>query len=255
MIEIIKIEFKDMPSNIVNEIEDERVFEYYQVNQGTHIIGYFIAYDNEFHLAHKYIYPVKDAFVVVKDKSVVKAIRTHFGKPLQVMIDSDQTEIISMLDQIGFILKRKCFEREFDVTLWINPAHPKVNIKNSNQGTNAYDQSVIMAFDHYVKTHQDVSPLTATKEQFKRILPKQVVCQISGDQILNLVFIDKNEVCYFASKHEAQFESFAHAVIRLMFEQYPTITFEVDSTDELGLKFKSCFTDHSNDSFNTYVYK
>jgi hypothetical protein len=48
---------------------------------------------------------------------------------------------------------------------------------------------------------------------------------------------------------------FSHSVIRFMFERYQSITFEVDSTDELGLKFKAYFNDTSNDSFDTYVCK
>lgn len=255
MIEVTKIRFQHMPMGIFDKVGYDSAFEYYQVNQGAHVLGRFIEYDNEFHLNHKYINLVDETFFKLTLKSIIKIIRNYFDKPLQVMVDSNAEEIIDGLINNGFILKRQCFERAFQMASVIKLDSKLVDLHVFNKGAKAYDRGCSLAFDHYVKTHKDVNPFTAKKEHFIEFLPNKIICQIVDDKIVNLVFIDENELCYFASNNESQFEMFSHSVIRFMFERYQSITFEVDSTDELGLKFKSYFNDTSNDSFDTYVYK
>ena len=41
MIEVIKIRFQDIPMGIFDKIERDSAFEYYQVNQGAHVLGRF----------------------------------------------------------------------------------------------------------------------------------------------------------------------------------------------------------------------
>ncbi len=256
MIQITKIEHHEIPNDIKGKLKCYDDFEYYQVSKNSIVLGYFSAYDNDFHQNNKYIKPINETFDNLNKIEIFKAISVYFNKPLQVMIESNKREIISVLNKVGFILKRQCFEREFKIADMI-PLEDVTStiIQTIKKGSKQYDEASLIAFDYYAKTHKDVSPLTATLEQFKQILPDHVVGQIIDDKIINLCFIEKDELCYFASIDEASFKDFSICVIKYMFSKNETITFEVDSTDPLGLTFISCFKNDSIDSFDTYIFK
>lgn len=256
MIQITKIEHNEISKEIRNELKDYDDFEYYQVIKNNFILGYFIVYDNNFHRINKYIHPINETFENLNKEEIFKTISTYFNKPLQVMIDSNEREIINVLNQVGFSLKRQSFEREFKIFDMKPVDEVKlIELKMFQKNSKHYDEASLIAFNHYVKTHKNVSPLTATLEQFKKILPDHVVCQVVDDKIINLCFIEKNELCYLSSINEEAFKEFSVSVIKYMLSKHEAITFEVDSTDILGMKFKSLFKDDSSDSFDTYIFK
>ncbi|MDY0276847.1 MAG: hypothetical protein RBQ97_02045 [Acholeplasma sp.] len=255
MTKLIKIEYRDIPNETKKNFKNEKHFECYQViNDGINI-WYFIAYDNDFHLNNKYIYPETHTFKSIDNKEAFDSISAYFNKPLQVMIDSNEKEIIEVLNRVGFVLKRQSFEREFkfeDIKKLDENTSTELN--SFSKGDKRFDEACLIALDQYINNHKEVSPLTATLEEFKTILPDQVVCQIVDDRITNLSFIEENELCYLSSVDMKSFESFSNSIIKHMFKSNDSIFIEVDSTDYVALKFKSFFNDNSNDSFDTYIF-
>lgn len=254
MIKLTKIQYHQVPLDIKNKVSENDYFEYYQVIQDKHSLGYLIAYDNEFHGNNKYLYPFYETFASFNTKEIFKVISNYFNKPLQVMIDSKEAEIINVLKKVGFKLKRQSFEREYNIGSVKNLNNFTENIEIFNKGTKPYDEACEMAYKHYVSVHANVNPLTVGVAEFAKILPNQVICQIFNNQIVNLVFLEDNELCYITSLEITTFELFAHAVIKYIFSKYETITFETDTTDFVALKLKSYFHNETNDSHDTYIF-
>ena len=93
---------------IVNDQKNN--FKSYEIiTNNQKIVGSFYAYDNQSHLANKYL--VINDNLITKEE-VFSYIKLYFNKPLQVMIDSTNVNIINTLLNANFKLVRKCYELE-----------------------------------------------------------------------------------------------------------------------------------------------
>lgn len=254
-ITIKKIGYCNLPKSFKNNLLDNKLYEYYCVLGNNNILGYFIAYNNIFHPNNKYIYPIEQTFSVINEREIFIKISNFFNKSLQLMIDSNQKEIIKELNKIGFILKRQSFEREFKFKDLRKDKNLKIiKLEIINKESKYFNEASKIAFNHYVKTHKEINAFSNTLTHFRTILPNEVICQINNDKIINLAFVDKNELCYFGSENEKEFDSFVESMVAYSFSKYQTIIIEVDSTDLLALKVNSYFIDNHKDSFDTYIF-
>lgn len=253
MVSIQKIDYRTFLLNHEIEFSDYENHYYFSVSENGNIIGCFISYGNEYHANHTYIYPQLYFIDSIDYLETFKAIQKYFGKPLQVMIESTNESIISLLIEAGFTCKRKCYDREFKKQDLIDRTISRINIELIDDQNHLYTQAVDLAFLHYVDTHKDVNPFTADLQTFKDLLPQKVYCQLTNGMITNNVFVENNELCYVGSKNLSMFEDFCHSVLNKMFEKHETIMFESDTTDLIAMKFKSCFNDDRTDSYDTYI--
>lgn len=254
MIEVSKIKYQDIPVQIYNEFVRDSHFEYYKITQSHYVLGYFIAYENHFHNGNKYILPTNHTFSVLKSEEIFKTIRNYFHKPIQVMVDSNKKKIIKVLENTGFILKRRSFEREFQFSDIKFLSNNTINLKVYAKGALIYNVACSMAYQYYTETHRDVNPITGTLEQFKAILPDKIICHIENEKIISFCYVENNELCYFYTKDQATFDMFSQSVLQYIFRLYKSILIEVDSTDLIALRFKLNFNDINNDSHDTYIY-
>lgn len=255
MIKILKISYQESPFMNTSDFQSEDDFEYYELHDDNQVIGYFAAYDNHYHTNHKYIYPLISFIVSVNMKSVLECMNSYFKKPLQIMLASKETETINLLKRAGFICKRKSYDRVFAKKDLKKRDIAKVTIESFDSKTQIYQAASKLAFEYYLKTHENVNALTASLNEFQDILPKTVLCQLNNGSVMHYVFVEDHELCYVSSLNLLTFEAFAYSVFGYMFNQFDTITFETDTTDAIALKFKGFFNDERDDSFDTYVFK
>lgn len=248
MQKVTKMDYERFRNMCGFEIDDESNFEYYSISD-----GYFVAYDNEFHKNHKYIYFKFDFKKTKNLKDVYNQIKTYFNKSLQIMVDSKETATITMISESGFKLRRRSFERcfkEIDIKKHLDIIEDIKLIKSIDS---LYEEAVIKAYNHYVETHKEINPLTVNIETFRSVLPNDVYLQIEDDKIINYVFVEENELCYMGSEKLNTFDGFVYTIIKEVLKTNEEITFEADDTDEVAMKLKQLFNDKSTDSFNTYI--
>ncbi|HNZ50025.1 MAG TPA: hypothetical protein PLR16_02605 [Bacilli bacterium] len=248
---ITQIEYKDLPPEIRNEIADNKIFKYYKLSDMRDI--YYVVYDNIFHTNNQYLYPIKQTFNNL-NKTRIKAIKTHLNKPLQVMLESTETDIINNLLKLGFILKRETFEREFKKEDLIIHDYKQVDVKSFTRNSQEFEKIAKYAFDYYLETHQDINAFTGTFSDFVTIIPNKVIYQEENKKVKNLVFIDENELCYITSNDKNSFIDFALTVINKMFNEFESIMFEFDSTDKVAMILKKLFKENSNKTYKTFIF-
>ncbi len=253
MLKIVKTNYKNYIKNCKHKVSDKPYFEYYHISNNE-FNGYFIAYDNSYHKEHKYIYYKFYFNNFVNIKNVFESIKQFFNKPLQVMIDSKEEGIIRGLILSGFQLKRKSFELNYKINDIEKELNYNDDVKLIDSGL-LYEQAVELAYNHYKKTHAKVSPLTSTIDEFRKTLPKEVYVELEDDNIGSFVFVEGNELSYMGSNDLSGFLDFGYTIVKMMFDKYELITFEVDDTDLIGMEFKSIFKEKETNSFNTYILK
>lgn len=253
MVSIQKIDYRTFLLNYEIEFSDYQDYYYFSVSENGKIIGYFISYGNEYHDNHIYIYPQFYFIDSIDCLEIFKAIKKYFGKPLQLMVESTNEPVVSLLVKAGFTCKTKCYDREFKKQDIKGRTISRISIELIDYQSHLYTQAVDLAFMHYVNTHKDVNPFTSDIQTFKDLLPQKVYCQLKNGIITNYVFEENNELCYVGSKNLSMFEDFYHSVFNKMFEKHETIMFEADTTDLIAMKFKSYFNDDRTDSYDTYI--
>ncbi|CCV64607.1 conserved hypothetical protein [Alteracholeplasma palmae J233] len=223
--------------------------KYYEITKSNQIIGCFAAYENEFHSKHMYIQPDFKFDEKVDSKSIFSYIKKYFKKPLQIMIDSIELEIIHKIEHAGFILKRKCYEREFTKDKLKNLIVEKDNLRYAQKESKVYLEFSEKYYLYYKKTHEGISPLTAEKIDFYMNLPERIIY----DEQNNVCFIKESEIYYVLGHDERSFVQFIRQVLDYLYKQYDTVCFEADNTDPYATLLKNLFTDTDNTSFNTYI--
>ena len=251
-----KISYSDIPKKYKKMFIDENNQIFYKITDNESIINIFDFYKNNFHERNLYIFPTSNLLKLNNAKEILYNITEHSNKNIQLMIDSNEKEVIEKIENIGFKLRRKSFELEYTLNdLKEFNERCEVNIEKYLKDSKEYNEAAFIAFNYYIETHFNINPLTSSFDEFINILPNEVICEIKDNKIINLVFIDDNELCYFASRNTNTFNSFSIKVIRDLFIKYNSIFVEVDSTDNIALMFKDLFNNSdNNDSFNTYIY-
>lgn len=221
------------------------------VTSSNEIVGSFFAYDNLNHQKNKYIV-VNDN--LINHEEVFSYIRTYFNKPLQVMIDSTKLNIINTLLNAKFELVRRCYELEVFKTDLLERNYEVVSFKKTDKNEDIYNEISYISYKHYRETHESINPLNLKFEEFKKLLPNNLYYYITKDNIINYVFEEDGELCYFGGSENKDFEVFINSLLIKLFKYYSHIFFEIDSTDKIALRMFNLFN-KPNESYNTFILK
>ena len=253
---VTKVSYNDLPNNHKKKVNDEKNNIFYKLTENGTDINIFSFYMNSFHETNLYISPTSNLIDHDNSKEILKNIAKTANRHIQLMTDSAEKEIIEKIENIGFKLMRETYELEYnpnDLKEFENKSY--VIIEKYTKGLEEYNEAAIIAFNYYIETHLNINTLTASFEEFKEILPDEVICEIKDNEIINLVFVENNELCYFSSMGNESYDSFLLEVIQLLFQKHNFIFAEVDSTDKIALQFKYLFNESDEESsFNTYIF-
>lgn len=206
-------------------------------------------FTNKFHNNHTYI----------KINDISKVSSADFDglakdRALQIGVYSDQLDLIDFIKEAGFVLRRKCYEVEVcreDLKYPLNP--PKTEGKLTRKGENFYDKACELIFSYYKKTHESVSPLTASLEEFKKTLPREVFYYENAGNLIFAAFIESDEIAYLAGFDLDLADDFLDSLLEFSFKNHKKIFFESDNTDPLATKLREKFEIKSDLSFDTYI--
>ncbi len=104
-------------------------------------------------------------------------------------------------------------------------------------------------------THNQVSPLTASFDEFSEKVPKTAYYMQKAGALKQVIFVEDNELAYCCAADINGFENFAAAVVEEMFSQYSSIFFEADDCDPAAMKLLSMFQIDLKTSYNAYIRK
>ena len=175
------------------------------------------------------------------------------GRPLQVMVSSEDSPVIEFLSAGGFTCKRKCYEVEAGRSDFIGSNY-KAYLLYTSSGEKVYDLCCSILYEHYLETHKDISPWTAGVAEFCKNLPSEAIYEADGDQIINLAFVEENEIAYICGSKESRFADFAASLVNELFLKYDTVCFESDDCDRAAMGLRALFANQDETSFDTYVY-
>lgn len=207
---------------------------------------------NPYHNKHYYLKLQLKYYDIGVAKEIFDLLSHKLDKPMQVMISSEDEEIISFIQTVGFSCRRKCYEIEVSVQDYIGKK-TKGSLSFAVLGHPIYEKCCEIMLDRYISTHKEINPWTGTKEDFFMMLPKVVFYEMDNDRIKNLSFVEDNEIAYVCGADRVDFILFAQKLITEMFKQKEVIMFEADDCDEYAMELKNLFINQSEESFDTYI--
>ena len=210
-------------------------------------------YENRFHSGHLYLH-IEDHEAKDIQVSRFEELIDKYNKPLQIITPSNSDQLISLLDEAGFLLKRKCYEMHVGVSdlNYPMPNHlPK--IIDTQKGMQDYTKCADMMYHYYCDTHFPINPMTASISEFYELLPDVAVYSVVDDMINAAAFIEENEIAYVCSYNRRGFSEFAQSLLSYMFSNYERIFFEADDTDWAATQLRAMFSVANIFSYNTYV--
>ena len=215
-------------------------------------IGNIIYSINFYHKEHYYLKLQLQQYDTGTAKELFDLISQKLDKPLQIMVSSEEKDVISFIQEAGFNCKRKCYEVEATIQDYIGNKS-KETLSFASVGDALYENCCEIIFDRYISTHKGINPWTGTKEEFFTLLPKTAFYEMDDDTIRNLVFVEDNEIAYVYGEDINIFVAFMQKLIIEMFEQNEMILFEADDCDEYAMELKKLFINQSKESFDTYI--
>lgn len=227
---------------------------YLNVNIDGNCIGSIEYSVNPYHNSHYYLKLQLQYYDTGVAKEVFDLLSQKLDKPMQVMVSSEDEEVILFIQAAGFSCRRKCYEIEASIQDYIGKK-TKESLSFAVLGHTIYEKCCEMMLDRYISTHKEINPWTGTKEDFFMMLPKAVFYEMDNDKIKNFAFVEDNEIAYVCSVDRFDFILFAQNLITGMFKQNEAIMFEADDCDEYAMELKSLFTNKSEESFDTYILK
>ena len=231
----------------------EQQKDHFIVNRDGIFLGKVGFRYNAFHRQNAYIDFDLCEYNCEEAEELFQKLFNALGRPLQAMIASADHYVKEYLIAGGFVCKRRCYEIEATRQEYLGPwIDWKIPI--AYRGEAAYAACCKMLYEHYLRTHAKVNPLTATLEEFCGVLPDRVYYQMDDGKLEHLAFFEGNEIAYISTTEKDSFSAFAAAVVRQIFTRYPTVNFESDDCDDTAMKLRSLF-EHDDTSYDTYVYE
>ena len=206
-------------------------------------------FTNKFHNNHTYIKINDIRKVKLSDLEDLAKER-----PLQIGVYSDQLDLIDFIKKAGFVLRRKCYEVEVCREDLKNPLKSwKIEGRLARKGEIYYEKACNLIYSYYKKTHEPVSPLTASLEEFKETLPCHVFYYEKDGELIFAAFIENDEIAYIAGFEEKLADGFINDLLIYLFKNHQEIFFEADNTDPLATKLKNKFVEKSDLTYDTYI--
>lgn len=229
--------------------EDNRI----KVYRKHKAIGFITFYMNPYHKNNVYLDLHLTEYNLEDSKKIFYEVQQYFSKPLQSMLNENEIDKVRFLKYSGFELKRKCYEyivqkKDLKRSTFLNFKLEKITHFDIE-----YKDCIEKLFIKYKENHKNISPLTATIEEFSQDLPKEVFIQKENNEIMHYAFIEQNEIAYIGSINFDRLEEFIIAVIGALFEKYDSIEFEADDNDfEMNL-LKTYFDVDQVSSYDTFI--
>ena len=227
----------------------------YEILHDQEQLGTILTYQNDFHNTCVYLKIKLNSY---PDFSPFERIKEIEGKPLQVMIESSETELIKYLTSNGFECKRHCFCPKFTKTGLKDKLQSDYPIHSFSSEDPIYQKCCQLLYKHYVKISAPVSPYTADYEIFIENVPTDsgFYSLDKNDQVNNVIFTENNEIAYVVSNDKETCSAFCQSVLKRIFSKYDQTFFEADEeTDWCAMTLLHLFNYDYQESFNTYIYK
>ena len=231
----------------------EQQKDHFIVNRDGIFLGKVGFRYNAFHRQNAYIDFDLCEYNCEEAEELFQKLFNALGRPLQAMIASADHYVKEYLIAGGFVCKRRCYEIEATRQEYLGPwIDWKIPI--AYRGEAAYAACCKMLYEHYLRTHAKVNPLTATLEEFCGVLPDRAYYQKNDGQLKHLAFFEKNEIAYAATTENKSFEDFAAAIVCYILSEYHSVSFESEDCDDAAMILRSLFI-HDDSSYDTYVYE
>lgn len=232
-----------------SEIIVDKVNKYYKLMCDGEIVICLSMYKNYFHRRNTYIQP----FFLKKEinaKPIFSFLKHYFTSPLQCMLKNSDPRA-QILQNGGFHLVRRCFEREFTQAELKNAITENKNIEVYNRSYKEYIAVCKLLYETYVRNHENINPLAVGFEEFTADLPQTVYCAKDGPD-KGFAFTEENEICYVGGN--GNLKKFFEGVLNAIFSEYQSVVFEADDIDIAAMELKNLFNDACVDSFDTYIF-
>lgn len=175
------------------------------------------------------------------------------GQPLQAMIDSWEADTAAFLTAGGFKCRRKCYTVDGAKEDYVGK-QSDLMLCHAHEGDEIYDLCCRIMYERYKALHRDVSPLTSDLRVFRNQLTSDVLYEADGDTVVNLAFVEGNEIFYIYSADPSRFSGFAPALVDSLFAEHERVSFESDDCDWVGMSLRALFANQEDASFDTYIY-
>ncbi|ALJ24360.1 GNAT family acetyltransferase [Lactobacillus gallinarum] len=227
--------------------------ETYQVRKDNELLGTIKTYRNLYHDTCIYL---KIKLKVYPANFPFDAILQQESKPLELLTDSKNNNLIKFLIHNGFQCKRHCFTPTVSKNYLKHSLTSDLTIQPFTQVDPKYLECCDLLYRYYKKTHATVAPLTANYATFIDEVPTKTGFYNLNqkNEIENVVFTENNEIAYICSINHKNCEAFIQATLRKIFSKYNEIFFEADDTDWAATLLLDQFNFNKNESFNTYIY-
>lgn len=226
------------------------------VQRGETMLGTVRFFRNTFH--NKNIYLKFDRSLIRPElaETLFAKLYALFSRPIQVMTDSGDAQLVRFLILGGCIRARRCYSADADKGDLSAPCDlPHSRIERAVSGEEQYLRAAEKMFRAYLKTHAAISPFTADFDAFLTCLPDEALFYESSGEIRALAFTEENEIAYCCGEEMGEFSAFCAALIDRLFQAYERIVFESDDCDPYAMHLRSFFTHPEDKSFDTYIYK
>lgn len=217
-------------------------------------IGKIEAYTSPFYAENLYLRLDLTQYDPSLGTELFSVLKSLAGRPLQVMAESENTVLTNFLKAGGFKLKRRCFESEVSAADFIGGAASGGELFEAGAGSAEYLSCCEFLYDYHKATHRNVNPLTASFDEFRKILPKTVVFSSLESAVSDFAFLEGNEIAYLGSADIGSFRDFAVNLVLSLFEAHRTLVFESDDCDPLAMGLRSLFKNQRDSSFDTYIF-
>ncbi|MCH5278255.1 MAG: hypothetical protein J1E60_00515 [Christensenellaceae bacterium] len=221
-------------------------------NSGVRI-GCISVRRNPFHAQNCYLDLNLEQYDPAIARELFELLSGELACPLQAMLHSRDEEKCAFLTSGGFERKRRCYEMEVTAAELKTSVKEDVLLTEILPSDTAYRVCCELLYNSYVKTHEAVSPLTASKEQFYNTLPGTVLLREENGEIVHFAFTEGNEIAYVGTVSQSDFHSFAQALLSRMLTRYDSIAFECDDCDPSAMELKAFFCTRDEDSYDTYI--
>lgn len=207
---------------------------------------------NRFHKQNQYLRlhlaDYENAWVFPLFSQIQQAV----GKPLQVMVSSEDSRQAELLRAGGFSCVRKCYELEVTSKDYI-ASNVMLPLESAKQGQPEYTSCCQLLYDYYRDTHAAINPLTADFSEFCEELPVEVFYEKNGEEIRHFAFVEGSEIAYIGSVDVGVMRPFAESIVCMLFAKFESISFECDDCDTAAMTLKDLFCFDPNESYDTYI--
>lgn len=200
---------------------------------------------NPYHAGSIYLHYTLEPDAVLSpelSRELFYRIHCELEKPLQILLNSENTEISAFLEAGGFQRMRRTYCLEVWPACIRFPLTETVELLEISQDSPEYIQCAKLLYQQYGDKHAAINPLTADFPAFCKVLPETVLYQAENGQILHFAFVEENEIAYVGTTEPSLFSKFAAALVVRLFRKNETLYFEADDCDPEAMALKAFFS-------------